>query len=256
MDQKKSHEKHSKCMFTRPHTMPLKNCALPNAMADCMWPFTIWLLWFLFFIPKYFLYFSLLQKQTHNVRHGTQISQQPTMGTDSVVRKPKIKITNDNGHYIVNFVLDTPLYSSCQSKWECVSAQARVDSSSHWISSQKYVKWLSFIKTISFLWHLVFIYTRMCDHIPYISLPHTLALSLVRCCCAKSPFRLIMWLDFLLVFHCRTAGLRTKNVHANYEIGLFLFEKEQQQRTLWIKYYLSRRLVRLQFRHCTLNWYD
>lgn len=200
--------------------------------------------------------------RTHNIRHGTQISQQLTVGTDSVVRKQKIKITNDNGYYIVNFVLDTPLYSSCQSEWECVSAQARVDSLSHWkkwISSQKYVKWLSFIKTISFLWHLVFIYTRICDHIPYFSLSQTLALSLVCCCCAKSPFGLIMWVDFLFVFLCQTAGLRTKNVHANYEIDMLLSEKErqqQQQRTLWIKFYLSRRLVRLQFRHCTLNWYD
>lgn len=42
--------------------------------------------------------------------------------TGCVVRntEKKNQITNDNGHYIVNFVLDTPVYFSCQSQRVCV----------------------------------------------------------------------------------------------------------------------------------------
>lgn len=128
------------------------------------------LLWFLFFVPKFhfsFIFFAYDSKYVmpmHNIRHGTQISQHQATKNGQCCAKTEKKmanITNDNGHYIVNFFTRySPVYIFLANQRERV--RTRVDTCSDggggwkWVSSQKYVKWLSFIKTI-----LSFIYTRI-----------------------------------------------------------------------------------------------
>lgn len=48
----------------------------------------------------------------HNIRHGIQISQHQAAknGQCCANTEKKENITNDNGHYIVNFLLDTLQY--------------------------------------------------------------------------------------------------------------------------------------------------
>lgn len=60
---------------------------------------------------------------------------------------------------------------------------------------------------------------------------------------------------FVVVVRLFLYGLRTKNVHSNYANGMFLDREKwkREKRMVWIKFYLLRRLVRLQFRARTAN---
>lgn len=162
------------------------------------------------------------------------------------------KITNDNGHYIVNFVLDTPVYfflwvgvSECEraKMWACmVGTRSEPCSNWKWICQPEICQMvIIYQNNIVSLTFSIYLYAFVRSYSTWI-----------RCIClGRSLGRLVEsrafvsgqkdhydwyceWIFFSVsefyifvfsLFLYALWTLRTKNVHANCETGKFLYEK-------------------------------